>query len=162
MWRDKRATYHSGGRGGRLFYSRCAARQTTERKSGRNSPRLRGTPQIPVLRPAMPLSTDLFDYVLPPHLVAQTPAARRDQSRLLVVDRVSRTLSHHIFSDLPQFLRTGDTLIRNNASVLPARLLAHRPTGGAVEEVQKGSMFNYKTFRHRLNQLVFAFRLARN
>jgi S-adenosylmethionine:tRNA ribosyltransferase-isomerase len=81
----------------------------------------------------MPLSTDLFDYVLPPHLVAQTPAARRDQSRLLVVDRASHTLSHHIFSDLPQFLRTGDTLIRNNASVLPARLLAHRPTGGAVE-----------------------------
>jgi S-adenosylmethionine:tRNA ribosyltransferase-isomerase len=42
-------------------------------------------------------------------------------------------LSHHIFADLPQFLHAGDTLIRNNASVLPARLLAHRPTGGAVE-----------------------------
>lgn len=81
----------------------------------------------------MPLSTELFDYTLPPHLVAQTPAARRDQSRLLVVDRASHVLSHHIFADLPQFLRDGDTLIRNNASVLPARLLAHRPTGGAVE-----------------------------
>ena len=81
----------------------------------------------------MPLPTDLFDYSLPPHLVAQTPALHRDRSRLLVVDRASRTLSHHVFSDLPQFLRPGDVLIRNNASVLPARLLAHRPTGGAVE-----------------------------
>jgi S-adenosylmethionine:tRNA ribosyltransferase-isomerase len=81
----------------------------------------------------MPLSTDLFDYTLPPHLVAQTPAARRDRSRLLVVDRANHSLSHHIFADLPQFLRAGDVLIRNNASVLPARLLAHRPTGGAVE-----------------------------
>jgi S-adenosylmethionine:tRNA ribosyltransferase-isomerase len=81
----------------------------------------------------VPLSTDLFDYTLPPHLVAQTPATRRDHSRLLVVDRASRALSHHIFADLPQFLRANDVLLRNNASVLPARLLAQRPTGGSVE-----------------------------
>lgn len=81
----------------------------------------------------MPLSTDLFDYTLPPHLVAQTPTARRDQSRLLVVDRKTRALAHHAFSDLPQFLRAGDTLFRNNAAVLPARLHAQRPTGGQVE-----------------------------
>ncbi|MCX6955424.1 MAG: tRNA preQ1(34) S-adenosylmethionine ribosyltransferase-isomerase QueA [Verrucomicrobia bacterium] len=80
-----------------------------------------------------PLSTDLFDYPLPPHLVAQTPAARRDQSRLLVVDRAARTVAHHTFSDLPQFLRRGDLLFRNNAAVLPARLHARRPTGGQVE-----------------------------
>ncbi len=65
--------------------------------------------------------------------MAQTPAAQRDRSRLLIVDRANRTLAHHTFSDLPQFLCSGDTLIRNNASVLPARLLAQRPTGGAVE-----------------------------
>lgn len=81
----------------------------------------------------MSLATDLFDYELPPHLVAQTPSARRDQSRLLVVDRATRTLAHHVFSDLPQFLRPGDTLFRNNAAVLPARLHAQRPTGGQVE-----------------------------
>lgn len=81
----------------------------------------------------MPLATDLFDYTLPPHLVAQTPAARRDRSRLLVVDRAKHSLAHHVFADLPQFLRAGDTLIRNNASVLPARLHAQRPTGGQVE-----------------------------
>ena len=81
----------------------------------------------------MTLSTELFDYTLPSNLVAQTPVACRDHSRLLVVDRAKHTLAHHIFADLPQFLHRGDVLIRNNASVLPARLLAHRPTGGAVE-----------------------------
>jgi S-adenosylmethionine:tRNA ribosyltransferase-isomerase len=80
-----------------------------------------------------PLSADLFDYHLPAHLVAQTPAVRRDQSRLLIVDRTTRSLFHHTFADLPRFLRTGDTLFRNNAAVLPARLRARRPTGGQVE-----------------------------
>ena len=80
-----------------------------------------------------PLSTDLFDYHLPAHLIAQTPAARRDGSRLMVIDRATRTLSHHTFAELPRFLRAGDTLFRNNASVLPARLHARRPTGGQVE-----------------------------
>jgi S-adenosylmethionine:tRNA ribosyltransferase-isomerase len=80
-----------------------------------------------------PLATDLFDYDLPSHLVAQTPAARRDQSRLLVVDRTTRRIEHVRFAALPQFLRAGDTLFRNNAAVLPARLHARRPTGGHVE-----------------------------
>ncbi len=79
------------------------------------------------------LSTNLFDYALPPELVAQVPAARRDQSRLLVIDRAAHTVSHHEFSELPQFLRGGDTLFRNTAAVLAARLKARRPTGGAVE-----------------------------
>jgi S-adenosylmethionine:tRNA ribosyltransferase-isomerase len=79
------------------------------------------------------LATDLFDYSLPPHLVAQVPAARRDQSRLLVVDRATHTVAHHVFGELPQFLAAGDTLFRNNAAVLPARLHARRPTGGHVE-----------------------------
>lgn len=80
-----------------------------------------------------PLTTDLFDYHLPPQLVAQTPATRRDASRLLVVDRATRSLAHRTFADLPEYLRAGDTLFRNNAAVLPARLLARRTTGGQVE-----------------------------
>ncbi len=80
-----------------------------------------------------PLATELFDYPLPPHLIAQTPAVRRDTSRLLVVDRFKHSVSHHTFADLPHFLRSGDTLFRNNAAVLPARLHAARPSGGAVE-----------------------------
>ncbi len=79
------------------------------------------------------LPTNLFDYDLPEHLIAQTPAAKRDQSRLLVVDRASHSISHHHFGDLPQFLRPTDILFRNTASVLPARLHAVRPTGGQVE-----------------------------
>ncbi len=81
----------------------------------------------------LPLATDLFDYTLPAERIAQEPASRRDDSRLLVVDRTHHTISHHRFRDLPQFLRTGDTLFRNNAAVLPARLHAKRPTGGQVE-----------------------------
>lgn len=80
-----------------------------------------------------PLETALFDYSLPEHLIAQVPAARRDASRLLVVDRRQRSVTHHAFADLPAFLRRGDVLFRNNAAVLPARLLARRPTGGQVE-----------------------------
>ncbi|HTQ31989.1 MAG TPA: tRNA preQ1(34) S-adenosylmethionine ribosyltransferase-isomerase QueA [Opitutaceae bacterium] len=81
----------------------------------------------------MSLRTDLFDYELPERLIAQTPVARRDQSRLLVVDRAAHTVAHHVFADLPHFLRGGDTLFRNTAAVLPARLHARRPSGGAVE-----------------------------
>jgi S-adenosylmethionine:tRNA ribosyltransferase-isomerase len=80
-----------------------------------------------------PLATDLFDYDLPPRLIAQTPADRRDASRLLVVHRAEHRIEHRHFSDLGDYLHPGDTLFRNNAAVLPARLLAHRPTGGAVE-----------------------------
>jgi S-adenosylmethionine:tRNA ribosyltransferase-isomerase len=79
------------------------------------------------------LAADLFDYVLPPHLIAQNPAARRDDSRLLVVDRGTHRIEHATFAELPRFVRAGDTLFRNNAAVLPARLHALRPTGGHVE-----------------------------
>jgi S-adenosylmethionine:tRNA ribosyltransferase-isomerase len=81
----------------------------------------------------VPLSTDSFDYSLPPELIAQTPADRRDASRLLVVHRDSHSLEHVQFSDLPSYLRARDVLIRNNAAVLPARLRAERATGGSVE-----------------------------
>ena len=79
------------------------------------------------------LSTDLFDYELPERLIAQSPATRRDASRLLVVDRAAQSVTHRQFRDLPALLDANDVLIRNNAAVLPARLRAVRPTGGAVE-----------------------------
>ncbi len=80
-----------------------------------------------------PLESSLFDYDLPVEAIAQHPAARRDESRLMVVDRATRTVTHRHFRDLPEYLRRNDVLIRNNAAVLPARLHARRPTGGAVE-----------------------------
>jgi S-adenosylmethionine:tRNA ribosyltransferase-isomerase len=79
------------------------------------------------------IPTDRLDYTLPPAQIAQTPADRRDGSRLLVVDRASRSIEHRMFDELPTFLRPGDILFRNNASVLPARLHGHRSTGGKVE-----------------------------
>lgn len=79
------------------------------------------------------MNTDLFDYPLPERLIAQVPIERRDESRLLVVDRRNRSLAHRHFRDLGDYLAKGDTLFRNNAAVIPARLHATRPTGGQVE-----------------------------
>ena len=81
----------------------------------------------------MPLATELFDYELPPECVALDPAERRDGSRLMVVDRAAHAFTHASFADLPRFLRAGDVLFRNNATVIPARLHALRPSGGRVE-----------------------------
>ncbi len=79
------------------------------------------------------MKTDLFDYPLPDRLIAQKPADRRDESRLLVVNRKTRVVEHRHFRDLPDYLSAGDCLFRNNAAVIPARLHARRPTGGLVE-----------------------------
>lgn len=79
------------------------------------------------------LRTELFDYDLPERLIAQVPAQRRDESRLLVVHRAEHRIEHRHFRDLGEYLRAGDTLFRNNAAVIPARLHARRPTGGEVE-----------------------------
>jgi len=77
------------------------------------------------------LPTELFDYALPEELIAQRPSVRRDDSRLLVVNRATHATGHHRFADLPQFLHAGDTLFRNNAAVLPARLRARRISSNA-------------------------------
>jgi S-adenosylmethionine:tRNA ribosyltransferase-isomerase len=75
-----------------------------------------------------------FDYDLPMELIAQRPIEPRDASRLLVVNRVSRTWEHRHFRDLGAYLRPGDLLIANQSRVLPARLLGRRAeTGGVVE-----------------------------
>jgi S-adenosylmethionine:tRNA ribosyltransferase-isomerase len=75
----------------------------------------------------------LFDYSLPEALIAQKPTGRRDDSKLLVVNRRAQTLSHAVFRDLPAFLPSGAMLFRNNARVLRARLPGLRPSGGRVE-----------------------------
>ena len=74
-----------------------------------------------------------FWYDLPEELIAQTPLQKRDSSRLLALDRVTGEVSHHHFYDVIDYLHPGDCLVMNDSRVLPARLLGHRPTGGAVE-----------------------------
>ncbi|CAN5574732.1 tRNA preQ1(34) S-adenosylmethionine ribosyltransferase-isomerase QueA [soil metagenome] len=74
-----------------------------------------------------------LDYELPETLIAQRPAEPRDSSRLMVVDVKSGEISHHTFRDLPHFLRPRDAVVLNETKVLPARLIAHKPSGGKVE-----------------------------
>ena len=80
------------------------------------------------------MKTSDFYYDLPPELIAQTPLARRDGSRLMRLDKDTGKVCHSHFYELPQFLRSGDCLVLNDSRVLPARLLGHRdPSGGAAE-----------------------------
>jgi S-adenosylmethionine:tRNA ribosyltransferase-isomerase len=78
--------------------------------------------------------TSDFDFELPQELIAQTPLASRDASRLLVLRRPSGRVSHRRFVELPSLLRKGDLLVLNDARVIPARLLGKKiGTGGRVE-----------------------------
>ncbi len=75
-----------------------------------------------------------FYYELPEELIAQDPIERRDESRLMVLNRESGEISHRIFKDITGYLKPGDCLVLNNTRVIPARLLGVREgTGGAVE-----------------------------
>jgi len=76
-----------------------------------------------------------FHFDLPEELIAQTPIERREQSRLLCIDRSSGELEHRHFFELPDLLREGDCLVLNDSRVMPARLLGKRETGGAAEIV---------------------------
>ncbi|MDD4715590.1 MAG: tRNA preQ1(34) S-adenosylmethionine ribosyltransferase-isomerase QueA [Oscillospiraceae bacterium] len=82
------------------------------------------------------MKTSDFYYDLPRELIAQTPIARRDGSRLLTLDKKTGRIGHMHFYDLPSLLRPGDCLVLNDSRVLPARLLGRKePEGGAVELV---------------------------
>lgn len=80
------------------------------------------------------MKTSDFYYDLPQELIAQTPIAKRDGSRLMTLDRGTWETGHHHFYELPDLLRSGDCLILNDSRVLPARLLGQRlPGSGACE-----------------------------
>ncbi|MBQ7129947.1 MAG: tRNA preQ1(34) S-adenosylmethionine ribosyltransferase-isomerase QueA [Oscillospiraceae bacterium] len=79
------------------------------------------------------MKTSDFWYELPEELIAQTPLEKRDTSRLMCLNRETGAVEHRHFYDIIAFLRPGDCLVMNDSRVLPARLLGHRPTGGAVE-----------------------------
>ena len=76
-----------------------------------------------------------FNYDLPEELIAQTPIAKRDESRLMVLDKKTGEIKHKIFRDIIEYLEPGDCLVRNNTKVIPARLYGKKDTGANVEFV---------------------------
>ena len=81
------------------------------------------------------MDISLFDFELPEELIAQSPAAKRDESRLLVIDKDQKTYEDKVFHDIIDYLRPGDVLVRNNTKVLPARLFGVKEGTGAHVEV---------------------------
>ncbi|HEX8395258.1 MAG TPA: S-adenosylmethionine:tRNA ribosyltransferase-isomerase, partial [Longimicrobium sp.] len=77
--------------------------------------------------------TSDFDFHLPPEQIAQSPAERRDASRLLVMHRESGELHHRTFADIVEYVAPGDVLVLNETRVFPARLLGRKATGAAAE-----------------------------
>ncbi|MHC1725228.1 MAG: tRNA preQ1(34) S-adenosylmethionine ribosyltransferase-isomerase QueA [Syntrophobacteraceae bacterium] len=76
---------------------------------------------------------DDYDYDLPPELIAQFPVPGRDQSRLLVLNRLRNTLEHSRFGRIAEYLNRGDLLVVNDTRVVPARLIGHKKSGGRTE-----------------------------
>lgn len=74
-----------------------------------------------------------FNYNLPEELIAQTPLKKRDESRLMVLDKNEKTIEHRIFKDIIEYLKPGDILVRNNTKVIPARIYGKKDTGANVE-----------------------------
>jgi len=81
------------------------------------------------------LLTADYDFDLPHDLIAQSPLAQRDASRLMVVDRSSGTITHRVFADLPEIVSPGDLLVVNRSRVVKARLLGTRVGSGAPAEI---------------------------
>jgi S-adenosylmethionine:tRNA ribosyltransferase-isomerase len=81
------------------------------------------------------MRTELFDYELPPELIAQRPAERREGSRLLVVDCESGDIAHRGFPDLAGYLEAGDCLVLNASRVRHARLRGRKREGGGEVEL---------------------------
>ncbi len=80
------------------------------------------------------MKTELFNYDLPPELIAQHPAERRDQARMMVLHRGSGTIEHCRIADMTGYLRAPDVLVLNNTKVIPARVFGHKAiSGGKVE-----------------------------
>ncbi|OGC36845.1 tRNA preQ1(34) S-adenosylmethionine ribosyltransferase-isomerase QueA [candidate division WOR-1 bacterium RIFOXYB2_FULL_48_7] len=81
------------------------------------------------------MKTSDFDFVVPPELIAHEPAARRDQSRLMVLNRAKQTIEHKHFYDIIEYFIPGDLLVINDTKVMPANLVGRKSDGGGKVEV---------------------------
>ncbi len=74
-----------------------------------------------------------FNYNLPEELIAQTPILKRDESRLMILNKEEKSIQHKVFKDIIEYLKPGDVLVRNNTKVIPARIYGKKETGANVE-----------------------------
>jgi len=74
-----------------------------------------------------------FNYELPEELIAQIPINKRDESKLMILNKEAKTIEHKVFKDILDYLQEGDCLVRNNTKVIPARLYGKKETGANVE-----------------------------
>lgn len=74
-----------------------------------------------------------FNYNLPEELIAQVPLEKRDESRLMILDKKNQSIQHKVFKDIIDYLEPGDCLVRNNTKVIPARIYGKKETGAHVE-----------------------------
>ncbi|MDR0357719.1 MAG: S-adenosylmethionine:tRNA ribosyltransferase-isomerase, partial [Clostridiales Family XIII bacterium] len=81
------------------------------------------------------MNIDLFDYHLPPERIAQYPAGKRDESRLLVVKRRENRTEHRRFFDIVDYIEAGDVLVVNDSKVVHARLIGRKASTGATVEL---------------------------
>ena len=81
------------------------------------------------------MKTDDFDYELPEELIAQTPLEKRDSSRMLVLDKQNGNIFHKTFTDILDYLNSGDTLVLNDTKVIPARIIGIKEETGAIIEL---------------------------
>ena len=79
------------------------------------------------------MKTDLFNYDLPPELIAQHPPERRELARMMVLHRTTGTIEHRKISDIVDYLTEPDILVVNNTKVIPARIFGNKASGGKVE-----------------------------
>lgn len=79
------------------------------------------------------MKVEEFNYELPKELIAQTPYDKRDEARLMVLDKENQTIEHKIFKDVLDYLNPGDCLVINDTKVIPARLYGKKDTGANVE-----------------------------
>lgn len=79
------------------------------------------------------MNVNEFNYNLPENLIAQTPLEKRDESRLMVLNKQKQTIEHKTFKSIIDYLKPGDVLVRNNTKVIPARIYGKKETGANVE-----------------------------
>jgi S-adenosylmethionine:tRNA ribosyltransferase-isomerase len=106
----------------------------SQSKTAKSPPNLNPVFKTAILLRLRAMRTADFNYELPPELIAQHPASKRDESRLFVLRRKENHVEHRRFPDLLEFLRAGDVLVLNNSRVIPARLRgANAKSGGKFE-----------------------------